>query len=159
MTNQELEQIIREYIDKSLHMSLATCVDGRPWVCEVHFAYDDDLNVYFRSKEDRRHSQEIAVNSNVAGNIVRQHVLGEYPHAVYFEGTAEKVDDEAHYRELYELFARRQDVDQSIIDDAKRPDGHKFYKITVKNWAAFGKFGRDSGEKYVLQCSGVHHEV
>ena len=32
--NLDIENIIREYIDKSLHMSLATCVDNKPWVCE-----------------------------------------------------------------------------------------------------------------------------
>lgn len=154
MNNQELEQIIREYIDKSLHMSLATCADNHPWVCEVHFAYDDDLNVYFRSKNNRRHSREIAHNPNVAGNIVRQHAIDEYPHAIYFEGTAEEVSDETRYQELYELFARRQDVDESIIDDAKQADGHKFYKITVENWSAFGKFGREDGDKYILKWNG-----
>lgn len=34
-----VEQLIQEYIDKSLHMSLATVPDNKPWVCELHFAY------------------------------------------------------------------------------------------------------------------------
>ncbi len=40
-----LEQIIREYIPQIVHMSLATTADSKPWVCEVHFAYDDAPNV------------------------------------------------------------------------------------------------------------------
>ena len=75
----DIEKVIRENIDKTVHMSLATVHDNRPWVCEVHFAYDDDLNIYYRSLNTRRHSKEIALNPNVAGNIVRQHTLGEYP--------------------------------------------------------------------------------
>ncbi len=45
----DVEKVIREYLPKVIHMSLATCVDNRPWVCEVHFVYDDDLNLYWRS--------------------------------------------------------------------------------------------------------------
>lgn len=152
--NVDVEQIVREYINKSLHLSLATVSGSRPWVCEVHFAYDEKLNLYFRSLASRRHSQEIASNPNVAGNIVRQHALGDYPHAIYFEGTAEMVTDEAAFTELYSYFKQRQNVDESIIDDAKKDDGHKFYKITVENWYAFGKFGGDSGKKYKLEWNG-----
>ena len=152
--NVDVEKIVREYIDKSLHMSLATVSENRPWVCEVHFAYDEDLNLYFRSLASRRHSQEIAANPQVAGNIVKQHQLDEYPHAIYFEGTAELVNDESQYQKLFGYFQKRQDVNESIIDDAQKPDGHKFYKITVENWFAFGKFGGDSGKKYQLAWSG-----
>ncbi len=66
----DVEKIIREYIDKTIHLSLATSSDNKPWVCEVHFAYDEQLNLYFRSLKSRRHSQEIAKNPNVAGNII-----------------------------------------------------------------------------------------
>lgn len=150
----DVEQIIREYIDKTIYMSLATVSDGRPWVCEVHFAYDEDLNIYWRSLKTRRHSQEIAQSPYVAGNIVKQHELDEYPHAIYFEGTAKLVDDESKYQELYELFKKRQNVDANIIDDAKQEDGHKFYKVTVEDWYVFGKFGGDSGHKYHLLWNG-----
>ncbi len=154
MTNKELEKIIREYVDKTVHMSLGTATkDGRPWVSEVHFTYDDDLNIYWRSKELRRHSQEIAENPHVAGNIVKQHALDEYPHAIYFEGTAELIKDEQKYQEIYELFAKRSIGDESMIEDAKSEDRNHFYKATVENWYAFGKFGRDSGSKYHLPWS------
>ncbi len=80
--NLDIEKIIREYIDKSPHMSLASVSGNKPWVCEVQFAYDEKLNLYFRSLKSRRHSQEIASNSHVAGNIVRQHELGGLPESL-----------------------------------------------------------------------------
>src|ERR1700691_536342 len=89
----DIEKIVREYIDKTPHLSLGTVSGDRPWVCEVHFTYDEKLNLYFRSIKSRRHCQEIAGNPNVAGNIVKQHKLGEYPHAIYFEGTAKIIED------------------------------------------------------------------
>src|SRR5690348_4607055 len=112
----DVEKIIREYIDKSLHMSLATVSGNKPWVCEVHFVYDDNLNLYWRSLESRRHSQEIAKNPNVAGNIVRQHALGEYPHAIYFEGTAQQLTDKNEQQKIFPLFQKRLEADEDIVE-------------------------------------------
>jgi len=149
-----IEQIVREYIEKSLHMSLATASAEKPWVCEVHFAYDDNLNLYWRSLKSRRHSQEIANNPNVAGNIVRQHALGEYPHAIYFEGTAKLIDDEQERRTIFPQFQKRLGATESILEEAQKPEGHQFYKVAVENWFAFGKFGGESGNKYGLAWKG-----
>lgn len=150
----DIEKIIREYIDKSPHMSLATTKDNQPWVCEVHFTYDQQLNLYFRSLKSRRHSQEIALNPNVAGNIVKQHDLNEYPHGIYFEGTAAIVDDDSERQRLFPLFSERLGSSEDVLDEARREDGHQFYKITVKDWYAFGKLDGESGLKYELAWNG-----
>jgi uncharacterized protein YhbP (UPF0306 family) len=146
----DVEKVIREYIDKSLHLSLATCIGNKPWVCEVHFVYDEDLNLYFRSLPSRRHSQEIAQNSNVAGNIVKQHERGEPPHAIYFEGTAECLTDDVERQRLFAIFQQRLGANGTILEEARRDDGHQFYEITVATWYAFGKFSGNSFQKYEL---------
>ena len=153
----DIEKIVREYIDKSIHLSLATCRDDRPWVCEVHFVYDKQLNLYFRSLRSRRHSQEIAHNPNVAGTIVKQHVVGEDGHGLYFEGTATLVKDEDEHQRVFPLFQSRLGADKSILDEARREDGHQFYRVTVITWYAFGKFGQPSGQKYELDWTGKNH--
>jgi DNA phosphorothioation-dependent restriction protein DptG len=150
----DVEKVVREYIEKSIHMSLGTSRDDKPWVCEVHFVYDDNLNLYFRSTPARRHSQDIAANPNVAGNIVKQHAPGEYPHAIYFEGTAQMLSGDQERQQTFPLFKESQGLNESILDEAKEPDGHQFYKITIENWYTFGKFGRDSGQKDQLKWNG-----
>ncbi len=150
----DIEKIVREYIDKSIHMSLATASEAGPWVCEVHFVYDQDLNLYFRSLQSRRHSQEIASSPNVAGNIVKQHLLEEYPHGIYFEGQAELLTNEAERQKVFPLFKARLNSGEGIMEEAADPEGHQFYKVTVKNWAAFGKFGEPTGGKYELAWNG-----
>jgi len=150
----DIEQIIREYLPQVVHMSLGTSKDNKPWVCEVHFAYDDDLNVYFRSKASRRHSQEIAANPNVAGNIVKQHALGEMPAGVYFEGTAEKLEAGEAQNKAAACINERLQPSYDILEDAKSEDGHQFYKITVENWYVFGKFGDEGAKKYQLAWNG-----
>ena len=149
----DIEKVVRENIDKTVHMSLGTAKDNKPWVCEVHFAYDDDLNVYWRSLTSRRHSQDIAANPNVAGNIVKQHELGEYPCGIYFEGTAELLGAGPDQQKAFECLRDRLGLDETHMEQAKDPDGHQFYKVTVKNWYAFGKFDGQPGQKYKLEWS------
>ncbi len=145
-----MEQIIRGLITKTQHLSLATASENKPWVCEVHFVYDDELNLYFISDRARRHSQDIAVNSNVAGNIVAQHAATEPPKGLYFEGIAE------------EYPATEKDI-QYYIDTLQRPEvlvrkwletGSVMYRISVKNWAVFGDFG-DGTKKQELKWGTI----
>lgn len=151
-----IEAIVREYIDKSLHMSLGTSANNKPWVCEVHFAYDEDLNLYWRSLTSRRHSQEIAQNPNVAGNIVRQHGLTDVPHGIYFEGTAEQIVDEAERQRVFPYMQKRLGTSETKLEEARDPNGHQFYKLTVSKWYAFGQFNGDKVDKYELAWDPIN---
>lgn len=146
----DIEKIIRDYIPNLVHLSLATSASNKPWVCEVHFAFDDELNLYFGSKTATRHCQEIAQNPHVAGNIVRQHENGEVPLGVYFEGTADQVTQEAAQEAAFSVLDKRFNISQKA-PGKRSDDGWGMYKITVKNWYVFGKFDDDSGpQKYEL---------
>lgn len=155
MSNEEIEKTLREYIGKTVHMSLATAKDNKPWVCEVHFANDEQLNLFFVSKMSTRHCQEIATNPFVAGNIVRQHSLTESPHGIYFEGHAQRLDQpsESEIENYCQALGRdRNDLNKRLVEP--EPDGHRIYKITVENWYIFGKFDGDTSQKRVLPWNG-----
>lgn len=64
------EEVARREINKCNIMQLATCADNIPWVVTVHFYADDDLNLYWCSRPDRRHSQEIRQNTNASATIL-----------------------------------------------------------------------------------------
>jgi uncharacterized protein YhbP (UPF0306 family) len=151
----DVEQVVREYIDKTVHMSLATVHDGMPWVCEVHFAYDNDLNLYWRSKPSTRHSRELMANPRVAGNIIDKYALGEAPVGVYFEGTARVVTDDSELERAAQCLAARLDGDATSIIEEATPEGHPVYTVDVANWYVFGRFGADSGQKFALPW---HHK-
>ena len=144
-----LEQTIRDYLPHIIHMSLATCQDNKPRISEVHFVYDRDLNLYFRSKPSRRHSQEIAQNLSVAGSIVTQHVVDEKPRGIYFEWKAEIVIIDK-YDEICTMFCERVGCDTSIIDEQHKEDGHKFYKISISDYYIFDKKESNPSTKYHL---------
>lgn len=147
--NIDVEQIIREYIDKTVHLSLATVRDNKPWVSEVHFGYDDDLNLYFVSLHSTRHCQEIADNPHVAGNIVKQHSIEEAPNGIYFEGEATKLEDPT--QDQVDLYCNRLGRDKAeLVEMLKDKNSRSMYKIAPYNWAIFGKFGLDKNQKHEL---------
>ncbi|HLZ15368.1 MAG TPA: hypothetical protein VKQ34_05310 [Candidatus Saccharimonadales bacterium] len=86
----------------------------------------------------------------MAGNIVRQFALGEPVVGVYFEGTAQQLTHEADQQTAAACIKERLRADDSIVQEAKDPAGHQFYKITVTNWYVFGKFNTERGQKYQL---------
>lgn len=151
----DVEKVIRDYLPQIIHLSLGTSRDNKPWVCEVHFAYDEDLNLYYRSLTSRRHSIEIADNPNVAGTIVKQHDLNTPGVGVYFEGTAKLLELGDEQNKAFECIKERLKASDEILEEAKRPDGHQFYKITVDTYYVFGKFNEtDGAKKYELKWNG-----
>ena len=60
---------VLEILENAHLMSLATRDDGGLWVADVIFVYGDDLNLYWMSDPDCRHSQAIPKNDGVAGSI------------------------------------------------------------------------------------------
>ncbi len=142
----DTEQIIRQYLPQIVHMSLATCVDNKPWVCEAHFAFDDDLNLYFRSLPSRRHSQEIAKNPHVAGNIVTQHFLNQTVRGVYFEGTAKQLPAGDEQVSAAQALSKRLGLGDNLLEEAKKPDGPQLYKITVDNFYVFDAYNSPAGK-------------
>lgn len=152
--NLDIESTVREYIDKTVHMSLATMSGDKPWVCEVHFAHDDGLNLYFVSKVTTCHCREIAANLQVAGNIVKQHPLEESPHGLYFEGNAQLIRYPSD-KELDVYCTRLGRNKAEIGSQLKEENGRRMYKISVSNWAIFGKFGLDMNKKHQLKWNGA----
>jgi uncharacterized protein YhbP (UPF0306 family) len=149
MNEQEIEHIVREYIPQVIHMSLATVNDGKPWVCEVHFSYDDELNLYFGSSVKTRHAQELLKNPYVAGNIVTQHHKNQKVRCVDFEGAARVLTGEEAEKTALVAYARRYGKSEDLLDEIRKDGDFKFFKVTVENFYVFDSYGESRG-KHVL---------
>lgn len=134
----EPSRLIRDYLPDIFHLSLATSANNKPWICELHFVYDDNLNLYFLSKPNRRHSKEIAANPNVAGNIVKQHNATQVPRGVYFEGKAMMLADVNKDSLAYNLYVQRFSIGPEMLSEIiDQPEGHKLYKIAPELFVLF----------------------
>lgn len=145
-----IEKVIREYLPEVIHLSLATTVDNSPWICELHYVFDQDLNLYFRSTPSRRHSKEIEKNPKVAGNIIKQHSTEQKPRGIYFEGHGEMLQNVDKSHVAYKLYCERFRTNESILEEAQTKEGHKFYKITVNKFYLFDSIESKPSQKYEL---------
>ena len=85
-----LKGLITTYLQEAQLMQIATAKNNQPWVCSVYFAFDDNLNLYWISKKETRHSLEIGTNEKVAGTIVLPHIPGQKVRGLQFQGTGRK---------------------------------------------------------------------
>ena len=146
----QIEQIIREYIKDIVHMSIATSHDNEPWISEVHFSYDNELNLYFISRPSRRHSLEVAKNNQIAGNIVKQHTKGEKVRGVYYEGTIEMLENVTEQDLAFASYNQRFDNDIAILAEQAEENGHRWYKVTVNKFYLFDELEMEPAGKYEL---------
>jgi uncharacterized protein YhbP (UPF0306 family) len=146
-----IENVIRQYLPELIHMSLATSRDNKPWVCEVHFVFDEQLNLYFRSLSATRHCREIADNKFVAGNIVKQHQNGQKPRGIYFEGKAEVVENVDENSPAYVFYRDRFGIGKDALEEANSEEGPKFYKISVEKFYVFDAQESSPPQKYELE--------
>jgi len=154
-----IEEVVREYLSDVAHLSLATIANGMPWMCEVHYAYDDHLNLYFVSRASRRHSQEIAENGIVVGSIVKQFSAKDKVRGVFFEGSARLMEDVKEDHIAYKLFCGRFGEDESLLENGNSHDPRRFYCITVKKFYLFDSIESSSGQKYELIWNGGHPDA
>ncbi len=153
MKPEMIETTIREYIPQIIHMSLATVKDNKPWVCEVHFSYDDGLNLYFVSSQETRHAQELIANPYVAGNIVTQHHKNQKVRCVDFEGTASMLEGTEAESTAYKAYVERYGASEGLLNEIRKDGNTRFFKITVDTFYLFDSYGDERG-KHTLPWNG-----
>ncbi len=150
MDAAKIEQTIRKYIPQVIHMSLATSTNERPWVCEVHFSYDDELNIYFCSSTQTRHCTDISSNPNVSGTIVTQHFLNQRVRGVYFEGQAEQLEAVGENHPGFTSYGARLGGGPSFVQAAKAEGLARLYKITVSDFYLIDGYDHQPPQKFHL---------
>jgi len=92
----DIKSKILEVLGRGHLMSLATVDDGGLWVADVIYVYDEDLNIYWMSDPEVRHSKAILKNAQVAGTITISDKSKEPNLGIQFSGKAEKIDGPRH---------------------------------------------------------------
>lgn len=134
----KVEELIRDYLKEATMMQLATSVNNQPWVCNVWFASDDDLNIYWFSSTTRRHSGEIKQNAKVAAAFCLPQTPKDAPRGLQVQGTAielESPEDTAKARSVYEGRVFDAKTIDSLVANPEKP--HKFYRITPSLFVLF----------------------
>lgn len=94
-TNSDnLKQIVREILEQGTFMSLGTVDEGGVWVSDVLYVSDNDLNIYWVSYSDTRHSNAIHQRGKVAAAITINDNAAGNKMGVQVSGIARKIDTE-----------------------------------------------------------------
>lgn len=102
----ELEELIQEILRDTREMVLATANGNTPWVSTLVFGHDDNFNLYWMSKEDTRHGDELAKNPKVAA-VVNKQPTDEDAKGLQIEGNAYKLETAEEIGAAREFFAKR----------------------------------------------------
>ena len=121
-------------------MQLATSAGNQPWCCTLHFAHDENLNLYWVSRLTRRHSKEIVNNSNAAAVIVKPHTKEQKPQGIQVEGRAKSLTPgEDLFGAGWKTLLQKYPGMHTLNDQVNRAEGddHVLYVLSPKTIKLF----------------------
>ena len=133
------KDLIKQYLGQRNVMQLATSVNDQPYVCNVHFYADDQLNLYWISTEARRHSQELAQNPKVSAAIlIHENTPAEnYVIGLTIIGTVEFLGKTVD-SEIAAGYINKLQKEPSLIEEiASGQNPHRFYRLTPSSFVLF----------------------
>ncbi len=158
MNSPNLKTLIADYLADAKMMQLATVANGKPWICNVWFAADPDMNIYWFSATNRRHSLEIANDSHVAAAICLPRSPQDAERgALQIEGTGQLLTKPADIAKATRYYLSRQIFSvaqiKNFMTHLDRP--HRFYKLSPELIVLFDTvhFPENSRQEYRPQAS------
>ena len=91
MNNDELKKLAQEVLHDAHLISLGTVDENGVWVADIIFVPDENLNLYWISMPQARHSQAIVQNGKAACSVTASEQTNK-ERALQIEGVAEKID-------------------------------------------------------------------
>lgn len=133
-----LKTLIKQYLQETKLMQLATSLNNQPWICSVWFVADQDMNIYWLSSTTRRHSKEVLKNNKVAGAIALPQTPNDPPRGLQFQGIAKLLTDKKEVDKALALYAgkifKKEDVIE-FMNNKEKP--HRFYQIKPTQFVLF----------------------
>jgi uncharacterized protein len=124
-----LKQQILDYLKAHNTMTLATCAGDSPWAATVFYA-SDDLQLYFFSSPDARHSLNLSANARVAVTIQEDYKDWRVIKGIQLEGKAMLVDGVIEKAKAMAVYARKYaDVITLFTDPASGIFHKAFLKV------------------------------
>ena len=145
------EQYTDEYLALTPVMQLATARDNQPWISNVYFVADEARNIYWLSLPERRHSQEVADNPNVAISLAIKQDLPVI--GVQAMGTVDVVTDANDVKRIIDSYMAKyngagQDFYERFMAGTNK---HHLYKLTPSKLVLFDEVHfKDSPQQAII---------
>ena len=126
-----LRELIKGHLNNVRIMQLATSIADQPWICTLHFYADSNLDFYWISTPERRHSKEIDQNQKCSITVVvhedtkkEKYIIG-----ITAEGIAKKIGSE-EARKIGSEYIDKLGRDPKLLQDIlERKNPHVFYRF------------------------------
>lgn len=151
------KQIVLDFLKTNKMMQVATFGKDHPWIANVYYVFDNDLNLYFLSGEKTLHCRQIAENEKVACAISDSHQgLHDKQIGLQMWGTAKKISDLEKLRFAlgkWKEVLNEKDDELSAENILNNVIKNRVYKISPKKIKIFSKqlFNVPTGEEPVLE--------
>ena len=150
------KKLYGDYLKEVKLMQLATVKGDKPWLCNVWYVMDEEDNVYWISRDTRKHSEDIHDNPNVACTFHKWFdggLLNDKGQAVIISGTAARLSGE-ECRRPYALYSERfprmpefQSLELFLNDESH----HTFYKLTPEKIVWWDEVNFPDDSKQVIK--------
>ena len=117
----ETHLAIKQLLETHNTMTLATCLDDKPWAATVFYVSDSELNLYFVSDQRTRHGRHLQTTAWAAGAINADCSNWSEICGVQFEGHVTVLEGLARVSALSRYFLKFPDV-KSLFEQPKNPD-------------------------------------
>ncbi len=148
-----LKKLIKDYLKEARMMMVATVNGDQPWNCTLMFVSDENLNLYWISTPDTRHSKEIHKHKKVAAAIPIKFtdlaVVG-----LQVEGDAKLVEDLGEIKQAIRLYTDKHNRGEDWYEDfIAGKNEHKLYRIKPRLFVLFDResFPENSRKEFNLK--------
>jgi uncharacterized protein YhbP (UPF0306 family) len=136
MDNQELKQIVKQFLSERRVMVLATSDSEFPWICNVYYVVDEELNFYFLSYSHTIHVKQMLENDKVAVTVADSDQIPENDkRAVQVGGKIERVSDVEKIKWFIDNWTKTPEkypADELAVDEKRA-----VYRVTPKKFKYF----------------------
>ena len=112
-----LKERLQAFLAAHNTMTLATiALDGTPQAAAVFYAADDDLNLYFLSSPNSRHSQNLSRQPQVAATVHADGQAWQAIQGLQIQGIAYQVDGPGELARATRVYAGRFEFLKGLLD-------------------------------------------
>lgn len=126
MDKNYIKNFAKKVLEDGFVLSLGTQDRDGVWVADLIYVHDQDLNLYWISMPEARHSRALGQNKMVACTITASHYTNQ-ERALQVEGVAEKIDGPMFELEKKLETKRGLPVPQKAGEILEK--GHVWYKL------------------------------
>lgn len=148
-----LRRLIKDYLKEGRMMAVATVSGNQPWNCTLMFVSDENLNLYWISAPDTRHSKEIQKNKKATAAIPIKYT-GLTVVGLQVEGDAQLVKDSGEIKRAIRLYTDKHERGERWYKDfIAGKNIHKLYRIKPRLFVLFDRenFPKNSRREFNLK--------